>query len=130
MKNRKIIILTAILFATAFTSCKKDKEDPVITVSTPEEHTEHLWGAEVHINASFTDDRGLKNYEVLLGDESGSHDHDFDFEKTGDISGVSYDFHEHFVVPDSAMTMRWVHFSVTDMEDKTTTIKWMLHFAE
>jgi hypothetical protein len=24
--------------------------------------------------------------------------------------------------------MAWVHYTVTDAEDKTTTLKWMLHF--
>jgi hypothetical protein len=126
----KLLFIGLLATTSIFTSCKKDKENPTITVSTPDEHSEHLWGATVHLNANFSDDQGLKNYTVMVTDADGNHDHDFDFMTSGDISGKSYDFHEHFVVPDSAMTMRWVTFSVTDAEDKNTTLSWMLHFAE
>lgn len=129
MKNRIVFVALAIV-SIGLTSCKKDKEDPTISITTPAEHSTHNWGDEVHINATFADDRGLKSYEVMVGDEAGMHDHMFDFHKSGTAEGLSYDFHEHFMVPDSAMMMRWVHFTVTDAEDKTASQKWMLHFEE
>lgn len=116
--------------ALTTTSCKKDKEDPTITVNTPAEHSHHSWGATVHVEATFADDQGLKNYTVMIGDADGNHNHDFDFMKSGEISGASYDFHDHFDVPTDAPMMAWVHFTVTDQEDKTATMKWMLHFDE
>lgn len=129
--QKQIIFATLILtFGLSFSSCKKDKENPTITVESPTEHSEHKWGDQVHVEATFSDDRGLKKYSVIMGDTDGNHLHSFDFEKTGEISGKMYDFHEHFVVPNSAEMMAWLHFSVTDEEDKTTTKKWMLHFAE
>lgn len=126
----KLFIIGLVTVAAISTSCKKDKQDPTIEVTTPDEHSEHTWGSEVHINANFEDDQGLKSYTVMVTDADGNHDHAFDFMKTGDISGVSYTFHEHFVVPDSAEHMRWINFSVTDAEDKTATATWMLHFSE
>lgn len=130
MKTKFNLLIVLACSSLALTSCKKDKEDPVITVEEPTEHSTHKWGTEVHIHADFTDDRGLKSYEVALGAEDGTHDHMFDFHKTGTIEGVEYNFHEHFMVPDSAMMMRWVHFTVTDAEDKVATKSWMLHFEE
>ncbi len=131
MKNKAVLIMAIALLATSFTSCKKkDKEAPTISISTPEEHSEHKGGERVHMNVTFEDDIALKSYVVMVGDESGSHDMDFDYMKSGDISGVSHSFHDHFDVPTNAKTMRWVHFTVTDAEDKITTKKWMLHFSE
>ena len=66
----------------------------------------------------------------MVGDEEGNHDHDFNFMKTGDISGKSYEFHDHFMVPDNVPMMRWIHFTVVDENEKTTTQKWMVHFKE
>lgn len=129
MKTR-VILLALALTSIGITSCKKDKEDPTISITTPTEHSTHKWGNEVHINATFSDDQGLKSYEVMVGDEAGAHDHMFDFHKSGTAEGLTHDFHEHFMVPDSAMTMRWIHFTVTDAEDKTASQKWMVHFEE
>lgn len=130
MITKKHFFTGLTIAVTSLISCKKDKENPVITIETPAEHSNHLWGSEVHLNATFTDDQGLKSYEVLLGNEAGDHDHMFDFHLMGDISGTSHALHEHFMVPDSAEMMRWLHFTVTDMEDKTTAKTWMLHFDE
>lgn len=130
MKNKIFLMIAIVGFAATITSCKKDKEDPTITIETPAQHSEHAWGAEVHIKANFSDDRALKSYVVMVGDEAGTHDNMFDFMRAGDISGLSHDFHDHFVVPNNAAAMRWVHFTVTDEEGKVSTKKWMLHFVE
>lgn len=132
MKTKLEITIPMLLLTLffSFTSCKKDKEDPTITIETPAEHSVHKWGDQVHVEATFEDDRGLKNYHVLLGDANGNHLHSFDFENSGTISGLTYDFHEHFTVPDSAEMMAWLYFTVTDEENKTGTQKWMLHFEE
>ncbi|NOQ75008.1 MAG: DUF4625 domain-containing protein [Crocinitomix sp.] len=127
--SRKITVILAIA-ALSFTStsCKKDKEDPTITVSTPAQHSHFNWGDEVHIEADFADDRGLKDYAVMMVDADGNHLSTIDFMKTGTTSELTYEFHEHFVVPDSAPMMAWVQFTVTDAEDKAATLEWMLHF--
>ena len=120
----------ASIIALGMASCKKDKEAPTITIESPAEHSHFKWGETVHLDAEFADDRGLKTYNVMMGSESGEFDMTFNWVVTGSIEGTEHHFHEHFTVPDSAMMMRWVHFSVTDMEDKTSTAKWMLHFDE
>ena len=113
------------------TSCKKDKENPTITVNTPAEHVEHTIGSTVHIEATFTDDRDLKHYHVTVVDAAtdGSHLHDFGLMDEGDISGTTYDYHGHFDVPAGAPMMAWISFEVEDAEGKTTTLTWMQHFA-
>ena len=129
--SKKITVILAILtLSLAITSCKKDKESPTITISTPAQHSIHNWGSEVHISATFADDRGLKNYTVMVGDEDGNHNSAFDFMETGTTTELTFAFHEHFVVPNEAPMMAWIHFTVTDAEEKTTTMKWMLHFEE
>ena len=130
MKTIKQSILFLGLVCISFTSCNKDKENPVIEISTPAEHSDHKWGNAVHVTAKFTDDKGLKSYTVMVGDEMGMHDHQFNYMKTGDISDVSYEFHDHFMVPDSCEMMRWIHFTVTDEDGKSTEKKWMVHFEE
>lgn len=123
-------LATTIILSTTLVACKKDKENPTISISTPAEHTTFNWGETVHIEAEFEDDRALKSYSVMMGDEEGNHDHDFDFMISEDIDGMSYHFHEHFMVPDSVAMMAWLHFTVVDAEDKSTSQKWMLHFEE
>ena len=131
MKLKSIIALTlGITLTFGLTACKKDKEKPTVSVSEPVEHSTFKWGETVHIDAEFADDRDLKHYHVFIGDMAGNHNHDFDFMKSEDISGESYHFHKHFVVPDTAPEMAWVHFEVKDAEDKVTELKWMLHFEE
>lgn len=132
MKNKEYILFTVLIltFFVTFTSCKKNKEAPSIKVETPNQHAKHNWGDEVHIEASFTDDSGLASYTVTMGDKDGVENTAFGLMEKGKISGTTYEFHEHFTVPDSAPEMAWIHFTVTDVENETTTKKWMLHFEE
>ncbi|MBK6952229.1 MAG: DUF4625 domain-containing protein [Crocinitomicaceae bacterium] len=123
-----IAFASTILFT--FVSCKKDKENPTILIAEPINHSEHLWGSEVHIEATFADDRDLKSYHIHMGTEAGDHTPEFNIEFTGDISGKSYDFHEHFMVPDSIEHVYYLHFEVTDAEGKSTEAKLMLHFMQ
>jgi len=129
MKNI-FMFATIALLSTSILSCKKDKENPVITVSTPDNHTGFKWGDQVHVEAMFTDDRELKSYKVFVGDADGNHDHDISFMEEGTATEESYEFHEHFMVPDSAPGMAYIYFEVTDAEDKMTTEQIMLHFEE
>ena len=132
MKYSKNLTVIIAIIAIAFTStsCKKDKEDPTIEVTTPAMHSEFKWGDEVHIEATFADDQGLKNYTVMVVDEDGNHEMTVDFMKSGTTTELTYDFHEHFVVPTDAPMMAWIQFTVTDADDKTTSTDWMIHFEE
>lgn len=129
MKLFKIFAAIAV-FTITFTSCKKDKENPVITVSKPEQHTNFKWGDKVHVSAAITDDRDLKHLHIFVGDMDGNHNHQFDFMSSTDISGESYDFHDHFEVPADAPDKAWIYFEAEDAEGKKTELKWMLHFSE
>jgi hypothetical protein len=81
---RKIAVIIAVAALTFVSpSFKKKKEDPTITGTTHAQHTLFNWGDEVHIEANFADDRGLKNYTAMMVDENGDHQHDFVFMKTG-----------------------------------------------
>lgn len=122
------VIIAIVTLAIGTTSCKKDKEAPTIIINEPAQHTHFNWGDEVHLEATFADDRGLNDYTVMLGNEAGTMDTTINFIKAGTTSEVTYEFHEYFVVPTGAPMMAWVHFTVTDAEEKTSTLKWMLHF--
>ncbi|WP_027420705.1 DUF4625 domain-containing protein [Crocinitomix catalasitica] len=126
----KVYIITAITFISlmGLTSCKKDKEVPTITVNEPADHTELMWGDQLHIEATFEDDRELESYRVYLGNQLGVKSTDFDIDFTGTISGTSYDFHDHVMVPDSVGMVYYLHFEVSDAEGKTTSASHMLHF--
>jgi hypothetical protein len=128
--NKTTYLFALLTLALSFTSCKKDKEDPTITVSTPAAQSVHLYENEVHIDATFEDDQGLKSYTVMVGDADGTMLTAFDFMETGTISGLTYNFHDHFSVPTDGPMMAWIYFTVVDAEDKSITKKWMLHFEE
>lgn len=129
MKNIKLIALI-LLIGVATISCKKDKENPVITVNEPSNHAHLKYGAELHIEATFTDDRDLKHYHVWIGNEAGIKSTDFDFEKHGDISGKSYDFHEHKDIPTGIGMVYYIHFEVEDKEGKKAETKVMIHLED
>ncbi|MFD1551662.1 hypothetical protein DNU06_02835 [Putridiphycobacter roseus] len=129
MKNI-FMFATIALLSTSIVSCNKDKENPTIVVSTPENHTTFKWGEEVHVEATFTDDTELKSYKVFVGDADGNHNHDIGFMEEGTTTETSYEFHEHFMIPDSVASMAYIYFEVTDAEEKTTTEQVMIHFEE
>ena len=128
MKTKQYIFIIATAVFTV--SCKKDKENPVIIMNIPEEHSEHTWGSLVHIEATFTDDLEFKQYDIFMGDEDGNYDTDIDFMRSGDVQGISYDFHDRFIVPDSVGTVSYIHIEVEDNEGKISNLKWMIHFLE
>ena len=128
MKTKSIFIIAIAFVAVSLTSCKKDKEDPTISVVEPDDHQHFIWGEEVHVEANFTDDQALKSYDVSIQDDAGNISTDFNFHYTGDLEGATGYFHEHAIVPDSCMSMGYVSFTISDMEDKTVTEKRMVHF--
>jgi hypothetical protein len=121
-------ITWATMVVITLVSCKKDKEDPTMNIAEPVDHTEYHWGDELHTEVLFEDDRELKSYHIHMGNLAGDHVAEFDLMYAGDISGTSYSFHEHFVVPDSIEEVYYLHFQVTDAEGKSTSGKRMLHF--
>jgi len=130
MKSVLCMATIGVALLASLSSCKKDKENPEITINEPANHSEHLWGEEVHVEVTFSDDRDLKSFHIFIATETGAETPEFVVDFAENISGKSYDFHEHFVVPDSVGSVYYLHFSVTDAEDKTTTDKLMLHFME
>lgn len=130
MKFKQInIALAAIALSVVSISCQKDKEDPLISIETPANHSDHDFGSSIEVKATFTDDQDLKSYKVFMGDEDGEHMHMFHFEEEAEISGESYSYTGSVQLPDSAsMEMAYLHFEVKDMEDKLATERLMLHF--
>jgi len=133
MKISKLIFLSTSLLLS-FSSCKKDKtedkEDPTISISSPANHSTHQKGSSIHVHADFADDIDLASYHVHMSDNAAGSSHSslFDFHESSSISGKSYEFHTDLTVPDSTLTVHWLHFEVIDAEGKTTTNKVMLHF--
>lgn len=131
MKTLSITIILAAMAAFTFTSCKKDKEDPTITIEEPAENTEFSGGAIIHVHADFADDRELASYIVEIGDEAGEHVEGFHSDDDGSISGTSYEYSNEITVPDSlSVATFYLHFLVTDAEGKTATEKLKLNFAQ
>lgn len=122
-----IKLLSIALIAVTIISCKKDKENPTITIGEPSNHSEHTYGSELHLEATFEDDRELKSYHIYAGDAAGNHATDFDLMFSGDISGKSYDFHEHADIPSGIGSVYYLYFEVVDADDKKTTEQVMIH---
>ena len=128
---KKVIFVLAIASLAGFTSCKKDKENPVITVSNPTNHSTHTVGSHIHAMATFTDDRGLASYHIHIGDADGNHIDEWDYHETNSaLSGTSHNWEAHLDVPASMPSVAFLYFEVTDAESKTTTESIMLHFEE
>ncbi len=132
MKNLKkiSIVLAAAVLSFTTISCKKDKEAPLASISSPSEHTLYKFGETVHVHATLSDDIELKSYEIEIVDADGNHMHDFNIEKTVEVTGTSVEIEEDFTVPTGAPTVAWISLSVTDAEEKTTPLLWELHFEE
>ena len=126
MKTLKL--LSILLLSTILFSCNKDKNEPTITVAQPANHSNHSLGNMLHIEATFEDDVDLKSYSIFIGDVDGNHTHDFHYMTDSTISGTSYEFHEHTMIPDSLNSMEYyLHFNVTDAADKVTSEAIMIH---
>ena len=124
----KKLVFTLLGTSLLFASCKKDEEAPTITVMAPSDPAELSPGDEVHTEIMFSDNEALASYEVHIANEDGSHNHDFEFEKEGSISGTEYEFHEHFDVPDSiALGHYHLEIMVTDQEGNTNSETVELH---
>jgi hypothetical protein len=127
MKIKHSILLMAM--AMSLVACTKDKEDPVITITSPENHSHFPWGSTVDVTATFSDDQDLKYFKVYWGDEDGEALHPFMYEDEGSIEGESYDYSVRLDIPDTAHhDHAFFHFEVEDAEGKTATNKLMLHF--
>ncbi|GAB4378219.1 MAG: hypothetical protein Kow0075_07870 [Salibacteraceae bacterium] len=125
-RSISVIILTTLIF----NSCKKDEENPTITINEPAEHSEYHIGDDVHIEATFTDDQELASYTFMIGDENGEHIHGFHHDDEGTISGKSFDYHQMVTIPSDSMLMKsvfYLHFNVTDAAGNSTRARHMLH---
>jgi len=125
IKTAAVVLVCTMSLA----SCKKDKENPIITISSPENHSDIMQGGTIEAKATFTDDKELAKYHVHIGDVDGEHVHDFhDAEFTGDLTDESFEFSQTISIPDSlSMDVYYLHFFVTDAEGKESTEKLMLH---
>ncbi len=120
MKTLFICIAMFTIIMAGFTSCKKDKENPTIVVSSPIEHTIFLPGANLQVTATFSDDRGLNSYHVHIGDAAGNHVDEFDWEESGMTSELSYSFSSQTIIPDTILGVYYIHFEAMDAEGKIT----------
>ena len=129
MVKKLSVMLSMLALATLILSgCKKDKEDPTITVTTPAEHAEFNKSDVVHLEVTFADDRDLASFTMMVGDMDGEHIDNFHLDDSGDLTGSSYDYHKMITIPDSVLvSMFYLHFTVTDAEGKTASKKHMLH---
>lgn len=127
MKNTLKLMLVVFALVT-LNSCKKDKENPTTIISQPINHSTHAIGSEVHLVASFEDDQALRSYHIYMRNVSGDHMPEFDLEFEADITGKTFDFHEHFIVPTGISSVYYLHFEVIDEDGKIATDKVMLEF--
>jgi hypothetical protein len=119
MKKYNVIIGIACS-ALIFTACKKDKENPEISVSNPVEHTHFTAGTSMTVSARFTDDRELASYHAHVADVNGNHVMDFMWESEGDIAGKTFDLTEIVSIPGGLDSVYYLHFEVVDAEGKST----------
>ena len=121
-------IAVAILAAATLTSCKKDKENPTILITSPANHAHFESGDHIEASATFEDDQALKSYHVHVGDEEGNHSHDWSYSDEGELTGTSFEWKDDLHPPDSLPMMLYLHFEVSDEEGKVTNDKVMMHF--
>lgn len=129
MRFSKPILLVGIA-ALIVSSCTKDRKDPEIVIKNPENHSEHVMGTTIEVDATFKDDQELSWYKVYIGEESGTLTPDFSYQVEENISGKSFDFSATISIPTGIESVYYLHVELKDAEQKTATTKLMLHFTE
>ncbi|MBK7129542.1 MAG: hypothetical protein IPM74_06460 [Crocinitomicaceae bacterium] len=121
-----LVVITVVMLS----SCTKDRKDPEIIIHNPENHSEHVMGTSVEVDATFKDDQNLSWYKVYIGEEDGTLTPDFPYQLEENISDKSFDFSVSITVPTGIESVYYLHFELKDAEEKTATTKLMLHFIE
>ena len=82
----------------------------------------------MHVHLKFEDDQELKKVELEMANQDGSHNHNFHFNDSADLSGTEQEYSADIDVPTSAPDVMWLHVTVTDEEGKEASEAFMFHF--
>lgn len=82
----------------------------------------------MHVTLMVEDDKELSKIELEMANQDGSHNHDFHFSDTENISGTEYEWHGMIDIPATAPDMMWLHVTVTDEKGNEATDAIMYHF--
>lgn len=66
------LLYSLLLIGILFASCNRDKEAPVITISSPANNTEVLAGESFNLRATITDNEGLASISFTDGNTTES----------------------------------------------------------
>jgi hypothetical protein len=103
------------------TSCKEDKEAPLITINSPTTTDGYHWGDTIHASVTIEDNKNLYSFQIYIGELNGNASEDWPFSITNNLSGKEYTWEQDLVVPDSVPTNLWLHCKATDAATLTST---------
>ena len=82
----------------------------------------------MHVHLKLADDQELKKVEVEMANQDGSHNHDFHYNDSQNLSGTEADWADDIEVPATAPDVLWLHVKVTDEDGKEVSDSFMFHF--
>lgn len=93
----KTILVTAFALTVAITSCKKNSDAPVVSITSPVNNSSIVLGDSIHIEGKLTDDKSLHEaaiYVMSPGEDTVLKDYPYVHEKK------THSYHYHYK-PDS-----------------------------
>jgi hypothetical protein len=112
MKQINNLLYITILAVLSFTACNTeevDTEKPVITINEPHDHDHFKPGGNIHFDAEFSDNVGLKQFKIDIhygGDHTHKstgiklQDNEWSYIYTGDLEGRNKHFQMDISIPE------------------------------
>lgn len=127
MKQTKFLAFLLGLSAVLF-SCGKDKESPVVSITSPVVHKIFEFGSTIEVLGQFSDDKELAEYSLTVSDASGQALPDFSFSEEDALSGTIFSFRTEIKIPDTlASEAFYLNFMVKDAKGNSTKKLHMVH---
>ncbi|MBI1184436.1 DUF4625 domain-containing protein [bacterium] len=113
--NNKFTYMSLVLLGLSVlvSACYKDKENPVINITSPIIHDHYSTRDTIHFTGTVTDNEALKSIEVYMFTED---DPTRFYDKRIDVSGTSYTINEMYIVTTTDTDLEY-HFQVTAIDE-------------
>ncbi len=132
-------LLMYFVAALLLVSCSSDDEDdstvqpdterPVVTLNRPTDGEKFEPGDRIHADGNITDNVALSQMRIDVHWAGDGHSHGktsnrWEYVEDIDISGTSWDFHEHITIPDDAEDGKY-HFIVYALDAAGNQSEWV-----
>lgn len=109
MKKLNLLVVFAIVFATAFTSCSSDDGNrPTLQIMEPTKDAVFIAGDPIHVHAILKDDKQLSKFKIDIHYAGDGHTHgvvprsafvEWNYINEGNISGTEFTLDKMIEIP-------------------------------